>query len=250
MSTRDYNKEFQDNAHRSYFYDFDSRLRRYMLDSFGPWLAEGPTLEMGCFEGAFTALFAERFADLTVIEAASDLIEVTRNKVGSGVSFVCSTFEEAELPPRFANIFLIHTLEHLDDRQAVLKRIHSWLAPGGRLFIAVPNANAPSRQIAVKMGLIEHNSAVTEGERLHGHRVTYTLDTLDHEVRSAGWRVSQRGGVFFKPLANFQLDKALETQLIDDRFMDACHALGMVYPDLCASVFVICEQPSSPKATV
>jgi hypothetical protein len=56
--------------------------------------------------------------------------------------------------------------------------------------------------------------------------------------------------VFFKPLANFQLDKALETQLIDDRFMDACHALGMVYPDLCASVFVICEQPSSPKATV
>nr|BFE90504.1 hypothetical protein GCM10020185_10400 [Pseudomonas brassicacearum subsp. brassicacearum] len=51
-----------------------------MLDSFGPWLAKGPTLEMGCFEGAFTTLFAERFADLTVIEAASDLIDVTRKK--------------------------------------------------------------------------------------------------------------------------------------------------------------------------
>lgn len=131
MSVRDYNKEFQDNAHRSYFYDFDSRLRRYMLDSFGPWLAKGPTLEMGCFEGAFTTLFAERFADLTVIEAASDLIDVTRKKVGSGVRFVCSTFEEAELEPRFENIFLIHTLEHLDDRQAVLKRVRNWLAPGG-----------------------------------------------------------------------------------------------------------------------
>ncbi|MFJ4442815.1 class I SAM-dependent methyltransferase [Pseudomonas sp. NPDC089422] len=241
MTTRDYNKEFQDNAHRSYFYDFDARLRGYMLDTFAPWLIDGPALEMGCFEGAFTALFAERFKDLTVIEAASDLIEVTRKRVDAPIQFICSTFEHAQVEPRYSNIFLIHTLEHLDDRRGVLERVRGWLAPGGRLFIAVPNANAPSRQIAVKMGLIEHNSAVTEGERLHGHRVTYSLDTLEQEVRGAGWTVRQRGGVFFKPLANFQLDKALQTQLIDDRFMDACQALGMVYPDLCASVYVVCE---------
>lgn len=241
MTTRDYNKEFQDNAHRSYFYDFDARLRGYMLDTFAPWLIDGPALEMGCFEGAFTALFAERFNDLTVIEAASDLIEVTRKRVDAPIQFICSTFEQAQVEPRYSNIFLIHTLEHLDDRRGVLERVRSWLAPGGRLFIAVPNANAPSRQIAVKMGLIEHNSAVTEGERLHGHRVTYSLDTLEQEVRGAGWTVRQRGGVFFKPLANFQLDKALQSQLIDDRFMDACQALGMVYPDLCASVYVVCE---------
>ncbi|MFJ7813130.1 MULTISPECIES: bifunctional 2-polyprenyl-6-hydroxyphenol methylase/3-demethylubiquinol 3-O-methyltransferase UbiG [Pseudomonas] len=241
MTTRDYNKEFQDNAHRSYFYDFDARLRGYMLDTFSPWLVNGPALEMGCFEGAFTALFAKRFPDLTVIEAASDLIEVTRKRVDAPIQFICSTFEQAQVEPRYSNIFLIHTLEHLDDRRGVLERVRGWLAPGGRLFIAVPNANAPSRQIAVKMGLIEHNSAVTEGERLHGHRVTYSLDTLEQEVRGAGWTVRQRGGVFFKPLANFQLDKALQSQLIDDRFMDACQALGMVYPDLCASVYVVCE---------
>ncbi|WP_194788003.1 class I SAM-dependent methyltransferase [Pseudomonas sp. UFMG81] len=249
MTTRDYNQEFQDNAHRSYFYDFDARLRRYMLQTFSPWLLEGPALEMGCFEGAFTTLFAERFDDLTVVEAASDLIEVTRNKVDAPITFICSTFEQAQVEPRYKNIFLIHTLEHLDDRCQVLERVRNWLAPGGRLFIAVPNANAPSRQIAVKMGLIEHNSAVTEGERLHGHRVTYSLDTLEQEARNAGWHIAQRGGVFFKPLANFQLDKALETQLIDDRFMDACQALGMVYPDLCASVYVICEQPESTVDT-
>ena len=244
MATRDYNQEFQDNAHRSYFYDFDARLRRYMLDAFAPWLSNGPALELGCFEGEFTRIFSERFTDLTVIEAASDLIEVTRKRVGDHITFVCSTFETAELEPRFENIFLIHTLEHLDDRKGVLQRIAKWLKPGGRLFIAVPNANAPSRQIAVKMGLIEHNSAVTEGERLHGHRVTYSLDTLDHEVRSAGWNIKHRGGVFFKPLANFQLDKAMETGLVDDRFMDGCYALGMQYPDLCASIFVVCEHAS------
>ena len=77
------------------------------------------------------------------------------------------------------------------------------------------------------------------------------------KVRSAAMYAKSLGAVAHaaltegvEALANFQLDKALETQLIDERFMDACHALGMVYPDLCASVFVICEQPSSPKATV
>ncbi|UVJ45423.1 class I SAM-dependent methyltransferase [Pseudomonas sp. LS1212] len=241
MTARDYNQEFQDNNHRSYFYDFDGRLRRYMIDTFSPWLVNGPALEMGCFEGEFTQLFADRFDDLTVIEAASDLIEHTRARVPGSVKFVCSTFETAELDQRYDNIFLVHTLEHLDDRQAVLQRLSRWLTPGGRLFIAVPNANAPSRQIAVHMGLIEHNSAVTEGERLHGHRITYTLDRLEHEVRSAGWKVRHRGGVFFKPLANFQLDKGLQEGLIDDRYMDGCHALGMQYPELCASIFVVCE---------
>lgn len=245
MATRNYNQEFQNNEHRSYFYDFDARLRRYMMETFSPWLTAGPALELGCFEGEFTRIFDQRFVDLTVIEAASDLIEVTRERVGEHVKFVCSTFEMAEMEPRFENVFLIHTLEHLDDRNAVLKRIATWLKPGGRLFVAVPNANAPSRQIAVKMGLIEHNSAVTEGERLHGHRITYSLDTLDHEVRQAGFTVRQRGGVFFKPLANFQLDKALETALIDDRFMDGCYALGMQYPDLCASVYVVCEHSAA-----
>ncbi|MDB6144815.1 MAG: putative methyltransferase [Pseudomonas sp.] len=245
MSTRDYNQEFQDNAHRSYFYNFDSRLRHYMLDTFSPWMNKGPALELGCFEGAFTELFSHRFSDLTVIEAASDLIDLTRARVGSSVAFVCSTFETADLEPRYDNIFLIHTLEHLDNPQAVLQRISRWLTPTGRLFIGVPNANAPSRQIAVKMGLIDHNTAVTEGERLHGHRTTYTLDTLEHEVRQAGWKVKHRGGVFFKPLANFQLDKAIESQLIDDSFMDGCYALGMQYPDLCASIFVVCEHAQS-----
>lgn len=242
MAIRDYNQEFQNNAHRSYFYDFDARLRRYMMESFSPWLTEGPALELGCFEGEFTQIFSERFQDLTVIEAASDLIHVTRQRVGEQVAFVCSTFETAAMEPRFENIFLIHTLEHLDQPAVVLRRIARWLKPGGRLFIAVPNANAPSRQIAVKMGLIEHNSAVTEGERLHGHRITYSLDTLDHEVRQAGWTVRHRGGVFFKPLANFQLDKAMESGLVDEAFMDGCYALGMHYPDLCASVFVVCER--------
>jgi hypothetical protein len=141
------------------------------------------------------------------------------------------------------NIVLTHVLEHLDDPHFVLKRINQeWLASGGRLFLVCPNANAPSRQIAVKMGLISHNSAVTPAEADHGHRCTYSLDTLEREARAAGLNVVYRSGIFFKALANFQWDKLLLTDIVSREYLDGCYMLGQVYPDLCSSIFLMCER--------
>jgi len=242
MQERDHNKEYQNNEERSYAYEFDYVLREYILTALKPYFQAGRTLELGCFEGEMTKMLATRFDDLTVFEAASDLIEVARAKVPASVRFVHTLIETAEPEQPFDNIFLVHTLEHLDDPIGALKRIGSWLSDKGRLFVVVPNANAASRQIAVKMGLISHNQAVTPGEKAHGHRCTYSLDTLEAEVLAAGLEAETRGGVFFKPLANFQLDKAMATGLVDQAFLDGCYRLGMVYPDMCASIFTVCRK--------
>jgi 2-polyprenyl-3-methyl-5-hydroxy-6-metoxy-1,4-benzoquinol methylase len=238
-SARDYNKEFQDNERR-YAYDFDHVLRRYMMRALRPFFAQGGALELGCFEGEMTALLLEEFADVTVVEAASELVERARARVQDKARFVCGRFEDVELQRRFENVFLVHTLEHLDEPVETLRRIRSWITPTGRLFVVVPNANAPSRRIAVKMGLISHNAAVTPAEREHGHRVTYTLDTLERDARLAGLDVVQRGGVFFKPFANYQFDKLLKSDIISEDYLEGCFALGMEYPDLCASIYLVC----------
>ena len=137
---------------------------------------------------------------------------------------------------------MLHTLEHIDDRVGVLAKANEWLSDNGLLFVSSPNANAPSRQIAVRMGLIPHNSAITEGEKAHGHTVTYTLDILEKEAKEAGLQLVSRGGVFFKGLANFQLDKALETGIISPEYLEGCYQLGNVYPDLCSSIYVVCKK--------
>jgi hypothetical protein len=54
------------------------------------------------------------------------------------------------------------------------------------------------------MGLISHNAAVTPAEAEHGHRCTYSLDTLERDAVAAGLKVVHRSGIFFKALANFQ----------------------------------------------
>lgn len=245
-SKRDYNNEYQNNQERSYAYDVDWIFRQFMMDAFEAYFPDhhSQALELGSFMGDFTELIVKRFPKLTIIEASSELAKHVQQRFpDKNLKIINSTFEEAKLDAIYDVIILAHTLEHLDDPQLVIKKAAKWLAPSGRFFIAVPNANAASRQIAVKMGLISHNSAVTNGELQHGHRRTYSLDTLEAEVEKAqaGLRVIHRGGVCFKPLANFQLDLMLKNGHIDQNFMNACYKLGMVYPDLCASVFVVCE---------
>jgi len=239
---RDYNNEFQDNELRQYAYDFDSIVRRYMMRTLAPFFFKGKCLEIGCFEGASTALIAEHFDDLTVLEASNDLIGIARSKVPLHVTFIQGTIETAKLDAAYDSIFLVHTLEHLDAPIEALQRIGDWLSPNGRLFVVVPNAQAASRQIAVHMGLIDTNNSVTEGERIHGHRCTYSADTLEHDVRSAGLRVQSRGGIFFKPFANFQFDLLIKNKVISQAYMDGCYALGMRYPELTSSIYAVCSK--------
>jgi 2-polyprenyl-3-methyl-5-hydroxy-6-metoxy-1,4-benzoquinol methylase len=244
MATRNFNREYQDNT-RKYAYDFDSVLRHYMLRTLQPFFVPGPALEMGCYKGEMTETLARQFPDLTVLEASGDLIDAARVRVGTGVRFVHSMFEAVDFDRSFSSIFLVHTLEHVDDSVLVLSKANTWLSTTGRLFLVVPNANAPSRQIAVHMGLIPYNSAVTDAEREHGHRRTYSLDTLERDALDAGLKIVDRGGIFFKALANYQFDKLRGGDVISDAYLEGCYQLGMRYPDLCASIYLICEKGSA-----
>ena len=240
---RNYDKEIEDNEGRSYFYGFDfDVMHPYMVRSFKPFFRPGSLLELGSFKGDLTRRFREHFDDITCVEASGDAIGEARARLGDGIEFVHSVFETVALPRRYDNIVLTHVLEHLDDPVSVLRRVNEeWLAEGGRFFLVCPNANAPSRQIAVKMGLISHNAAVTPAEAEHGHRITYSLDTLERDAVAAGLNVVHRSGIFFKALANFQWDRLLQTDIISKEYLEGCYQLGQIYPDLCSSIFLMCE---------
>lgn len=243
LNKRDYNTEIKDTKDHQYAYSFDfDVMHPYMVKSFEPFFRGGSLLELGSFMGDFTSRFLPYFDDITCVEASDVAIEKAKRKLGDKVKFVNSLFETATLPKQYDNIIMTHVLEHLDDPLKVLRRINEeWLAEGGRFFLVCPNANAPSRQIAVKMGLITHNSAVTPAEAEHGHRCTYTLDTLERDAIAAGLKVVHRSGIFFKALANFQWDRLLKTDIISKEYLDGCYKFGQQYPDLCSSIFLLCE---------
>jgi 2-polyprenyl-3-methyl-5-hydroxy-6-metoxy-1,4-benzoquinol methylase len=246
-SKRDYNLELKDTEDHKYAYNFDfDVMHYYMMRTFIPLFKEGSCLELGSFKGDFTRRLVPHFKDLTCVEASDQAIETAKNEFGDKVKFINGLFEEVTLPRKYDNIVLTHVLEHLDDPVGVMKRINDeWLTDNGRFFLVCPNANAPSRQIAVKMGLITHNSAITPSEEKHGHRITYSLDTLERDARAAGLSVVQRSGIFFKALANFQWDQLLNTDIISKEYLEGCYQLGHLYPNLCSSIFIMCEKGKS-----
>jgi SAM-dependent methyltransferase len=242
--SRNYDRELQDVPGHKYAYTFDlDVMHPFMLRSFEPYLKTGSVLELGSFRGDFTKRLIGRFRDITCVEASAEAVAASRAALGDSVHVVHGAFETVSLGRTFDNVMLTHVLEHLDDPIGVLARVNrEWLSASGRLFLVCPNANAPSRQIAVRMGLIAHNAAVTPAEHEHGHRITYSLDTLERDARAAGLTVVHRSGIFFKALANFQWDRLLATDIISPEYLEGCYQLGEIYPDLCSSIFLVCER--------
>jgi len=227
-----------------YYYDFDLHVMHpFMLRAFTPFFRPGSLLELGSYQGDFTMRLLHLFSDITCVDMSAEALSVARDRLGSSITFINSPLETADLPRKYENILLVHVLEHIDDPVFILKRIRDeWLADGGRLIVACPNAMAPSRQIAFEMGLLPDVTAVMEGEANHGHRRTYTLNTLEMDIFSAGLKTIHCSGVFFKALANFQWDRLLGTDIISPEYLEGCYRLGMQYPELCSTIFWVCKK--------
>ena len=157
------------------------------------------------------------------------------------MKFVQSLFETYETVERFDAIFLLHVLEHLDDPVSVLAKARTLLSDKGRIYLVVPNGNAASRRIAVKMGVLPSLAAPSDSDTKHGHRTVYFFDTLERDAKAAGLSVVHRGGVLFKALANFQFDRLIGSDILSDDYLEGCYQLGMEFPDLSASIFLVCE---------
>jgi len=247
INQRNYNNEIKDTNNHQYAYRFDFDIMHpFMIKSFLPFFKGSNLLELGCYKGDFTKRLSAHFSDITCVEASIDALREAKEKMGNSITFINDLFENVILTTQYDNIVMIHVLEHLDNPVRILKRVNDeWLSENGRFYLVCPNANAPSRQIAVKMGLISHNAAVTLSEKEHGHRITYSLDTMEKDVEKAGLKVVHRSGIFFKALANYQWDRLLKTDIISKEYLDGCYALGLQYPDLCSSIFLLCEKGKS-----
>jgi 2-polyprenyl-3-methyl-5-hydroxy-6-metoxy-1,4-benzoquinol methylase len=190
-------------------------------------------LEMGPAEGVMTAVLAEAFPDLTVVEGAERFCRELAVK-HPRANVVCSIFETFEPTQHFETIVLGHVLEHVDDPRGLLRRVASWLAPGGVVCAAVPNARSLHRQAAVLMGMLPTEHSLNETDVHHGHRRVYDPDSFQADVLAAGLTISTFGGYWLKPLANAQLE-ATWTPAMLDAFME----LGERYPEIAAVMYVI-----------
>lgn len=239
--SRNFNEETHDNSFRNYNYGFDVITRKFLLQEFSKFfnVNSDKVLEVGSYDGSMTELILEYYKEIDVIEAASDMAKVVQDRLGNRVTVYQGMIEEIQTETKYDVIFLIHTLEHVTEPTSVLTKLKSLLSPQGKIFVAVPNANALSRQIAVSMGIINFNHDVPDGEAAQGHLRTYSLDTFLFEFKKANMNVIDSGGVILKAFANFQMDAALSAGIIDGKYITAANNLAKKYPDFATSIYAI-----------
>jgi 2-polyprenyl-3-methyl-5-hydroxy-6-metoxy-1,4-benzoquinol methylase len=196
-------------------------------------LRPGSILEMGPAEGLMTEELARLGQPLTVVEGAGAFCESLRGRFPQA-EIVHSLFEDFRPAKRFDNIVLGHVLEHVDDPVAILSAAKPWLADGGRILAAVPNARSLHRQAAVIMGLLKFEEELNDADRHHGHRRVYTPETFRRDFLQAGLKIEVFGGYWLKPVSNGQIESDWSKEMLD-----AFMTLGERYPDIAGEVYVV-----------
>ena len=162
-------------------------------------------LDMPCGDGVLTEMLAPSFSRVVGIDASSKHLELAKQTLPE-VVFHEALIEEFETDERFSTITMLNILEHVVEPVEVLKKAASLLDDGGVLLVHVPNANAVNRRLAVLMGTLTKCEELSPFDiQVVGHRRAYTLGTLCTDIKLAGLKVSQTGGVFYKSLSTPQM---------------------------------------------
>lgn len=120
------------------------RLTRRLAESLPPTASS--VLELGCGTGNFSLALAARYpsAELTVVDAAQEMIEVTRQRLsaansalGARTRFLAARFEDLVLDADTYDVVTsCISLHHVQDKAAVFGAIARTLKPGGRFCFA------------------------------------------------------------------------------------------------------------------
>jgi len=224
--------------------NFDYKMHDYHLLKFQQLIQGLSCLELGCYHGEMTKKLSKVCSEVTALDFDSQCVETTIEncKQRANVSVVQGDFFDYQHYGDYDVIYFSHSLEHTKDDKELLDKIFSQMKEGAILITIVPNGTSLSRKIAVKMGIIESELVVTDFEKSIGHYRTYDMESFQKLFRSFDFQNIEFGGIMPKIFSNYQFDKSLEYNIIDDKFLDALFALSDEFCEICSSIYSVCTK--------
>ena len=216
-------------------YDFDNTIQLRWYPERVAQFAEGALslLELGLGHGITANAFDPHFPRHVVIDASPAVIQNYRERFpDSRVEIVQSYFETFETHERFDVIVFGYILEHVDDPVAVLRHFRRHLAPGGRMFVTVPNAEVLNRRLGHLAGMLPDMQQLSDHDVLLGHKRYYTIESLRTDIHEAGYDVVRLEGIYLKPLSTSQM---ISLNLRDEIIEAFCVA-AIDYPELSCGI--------------
>lgn len=222
-------------------YDFDNNIimnyyPRRIIELSGD--SRKKCLELGVGYGTTTEIFSQYFNRHVSLDGDKDIIERYKKMFPDTKAEVIQTyFEEWDTDERFDVIVLGFVLEHVEDPGGILERYAGFLAPEGKMYITVPNAEALNRRIGLEAGVLADILKLSETDIRFGHKRYYTLKTLRKEILRGGMKITREEGLFLKPVTTAQMISLNLTENIIQGFLK----VGRYYPELCLGLLLEAE---------
>jgi cyclopropane-fatty-acyl-phospholipid synthase len=100
-------------------------------------------LELGCGWGSLTLWMAEFYPDSRIVAVSNsnsqrEFIEARCRERGfANVQVVTADMNDFSTDRRFDRVVSVEMFEHMRNYQELMRRIHAWLKPGGKLFVHI-----------------------------------------------------------------------------------------------------------------
>jgi 2-polyprenyl-3-methyl-5-hydroxy-6-metoxy-1,4-benzoquinol methylase len=212
-------------------YDFDNEIILKWYPHRVIKFSEDSTsmLELGLGHGFTADIFSKHFKRYIILDGSSAVIQNFKNNYPDCNAEIVETyFEEFDTEERFDVINLGFILEHIDNPFQILTRFKKFLAPGGKVFVSVPNAEVLNRRLGNLAGLLPDMTVLSENDLLLGHKRYYTVETLTKEIENAGYTVERMEGIYLKPFTT----KQILSLNFDKKIIDALCEAAIDYPEL------------------
>ena len=158
-------------------------------------------LDLGFGSGRVAAEALARGLAFEVVEGSPRLCAVARERHPELVVHE-ALFERFTPAEPYDAVLALHVLEHVDDPVALLRRVRSWLVPGGAVVAVVPNADSLHRRLAVRMGLQPALDTLSARDHLVGHQRVFDPARLREAFAQAGFAVEEVFGYQLKVVPN------------------------------------------------
>ena len=227
-------------------YDFDNQiiLHQYpkmILDHLideGLDYADVNVLDLGLGHGYSAQVFQNYFTNYTILDGDKEVIDIfNKNNHGHDISIVHTFFEDYMSKDNYDVIVAGFILEHVVDPLYILKKYKDMLSSNGKMFIAVPNAEALNRRIGFEAGLLDDIEQLSSTDIELGHRRYYTVGTISSLCIKAGLTIKFIDGIYLKPFTT----KQILSLNLSERVIKALCKVGREYPELCLGILVGCE---------
>ena len=216
-------------------YDFDNEILLTWYPQRIVMLSKGANsiLELGLGHGFTTNIFSNNFDRHVVLEGSPAVIQNFKDKFPECNAQIIETyFEEFYTEEKFDVIVMGFILEHVDDPFEIIYRYKNYLSPGGKIFLAVPNAEVLNRRLGHLAGMLENIETLSENDLLLGHKRYYTVSSLSTEVDLAGYQIDKMEGIYLKPFTTSQI---ISLDLSENVIHALCE-VGVDYPELSCGI--------------